>query len=173
MVQFFESGKKLPKAIRQEEFKELVKAIPNKPRLRKVKAGFLLAYGSGLRVSEIIHLQPTNIKETMIEVLSGKGDKDRMVPIPKGWKLEYTKEIPLKTTQRSLERNFKNFLKLAGLPNNYTFHSLRHGFATRLIESGVPISHVQVLMGHSNLATTSIYTKARPMDALKSYEDLF
>ncbi|HEY0088226.1 MAG TPA: tyrosine-type recombinase/integrase, partial [Candidatus Lokiarchaeia archaeon] len=61
----------------------------------------------------------------------------------------------------------------AKLPEFYTFHSLRHGFATRLLESGVPINQVQVLMGHSNISTTSIYLKANPIDAIKSYEDLF
>jgi len=54
-----------------------------------------------------------------------------------------------------------------------TSNSLRHGFATRLVESGVPINQVQTLMGHSDISTTGIYTKANPMDALKSYEELF
>jgi site-specific recombinase XerD len=93
--------------------------------------------------------------------------------LPKGWKKEFEKELPLKTTARTLERKFKSYSLKAKLPAHYTFHSLRHGFATRLLESGVPINQVQVLLGHSNVQTTSIYVKANPVDALKSYEDLF
>jgi len=53
------------------------------------------------------------------------------------------------------------------------FHSLRHGFATRAIEQGIPIHHVRTLMGHSNISTTNIYLIANPKDALHSYEELF
>lgn len=52
-------------------------------------------------------------------------------------------------------------------------HSLRHGFATRCLESGIPINQVQMLLGHSNVSTTSIYVKANPIDAIKNYEELF
>jgi type III restriction enzyme len=63
--------------------------------------------------------------------------------------------------------------KKVNLNKEYTFHSLRHGFATRLVENGVPINQIQVLLGHSNISTTSVYLRAAPMDALKSYEDFF
>ena len=66
-----------------------------------------------------------------------------------------------------------NLSKKAKLNPLYSFHSLRHGFATRLLESGMPPNHVQVLLGHSNLSTTSIYTTANPIDAIKSYEEVF
>ena len=82
-------------------------------------------------------------------------------------------EIPIKRTQRTLQRKFKKYSKLAGLPEHYVFHSLRHGFATRMIESGVPIHQVQLALGHSNVATTSIYLRASPDDMLKKYEELF
>ena len=164
--------KKLPKAVRPEEFPKLLKATPT--RDKQAKVAFLLAYGAGLRLSEITSLKPENVKETSIEIWDGKGGRDRIVPKPKGWKDWMTKiTLPIVKTGRSLERNFKIAAKKAGLPNYYTFHSLRHGFATRMLESGVPVNQVQVLLGHSNLSTTSIYTKARPQDALKSYEDLF
>ena len=163
--------KSLPKAIRSEEFKLLIRNVPK--RDREALVGFLLAYGSGLRVSEVIALKPENIRENTIEIWSGKGGVDRTVPKPKGWKDWMIKIIPIKKTVRSLQRNFKTASKKAKLPEHYTFHSLRHGFATRLLESGVPINQVQLLLGHSALSTTSIYLKARPMDAIKSYEDLF
>jgi len=82
-------------------------------------------------------------------------------------------EIPIKRTQRTLQRKFKKYSKLAGLPEHYVFHSLRHGFGTRMIESGVPINQLSLLLGHSSISVTNVYTKARPQDALKSYEELF
>jgi len=166
------TSKKLPKSVRPEEFKLLIKAT--KPNDKQAKVAFLLAYGAGLRLSEVTSLKPENVKTNYLEVIDGKGGKDRMVPKPKGWKDWMTNiTLPISKSGRSLERNFKTACKKAGLSSLYTFHSLRHGFATRLVESGVPINQVQVLLGHSNISTTSVYTKARPMDALKSYEDLF
>jgi len=162
--------KKLPKAVRSEEFPLILKATKQND---ECKLAFLLAYGSGLRLAEVKSLQPENIQENTISVWSGKGGKDRVVPKPKGWKDWMTKQLPIKKSTRSLQRNFRASCKKAKLNPLYTFHSLRHGFATRLIESGVPISHVQTLMGHSDISTTGIYLKARPMDALKSYEELF
>lgn len=175
--------KKLPKAVRPEEFKRLIRAIPDKDKISKVS--FLLAYGSGLRVSEIVGgkrdedkqnilpLTSENIKENSIEILNAKSGRDRVVPIPKGWKKWMEEILPIKKSIRTLQRNFKEYSGKIGLPDYYTFHSLRHGFATRLIESGVPINHVQTLLGHSNISTTNVYTRARPQEALKSYEDLF
>ena len=163
--------KKLPKSVTPEEFPLLIKATRRKDK--EAKIGFLLAYGSGLRLSEVLAVKPENIIDKRIEVLDGKGGKDRIVPLPKGWKDWMTSMLPITKSGRSLERNFKSAAKKSKLNPLYTFHSLRHGFATRLVENNVPISHVQSLMGHSNLATTSIYTRARPVDALKSYEDLF
>lgn len=162
---------KLPKAVRPEEFKLLIQHTKSNDKGARI--AFLLAYGAGLRLSEVLSLKKENIKENSIEVLEGKGKKDRIVPKPKGWKNWMQEALPISKTGRSLERNFKTACRKAKLPSYYTFHSLRHGFATRLLESGVPLNQVQVLLGHSNISTTSIYTKARPIDAIKSYEDLF
>jgi integrase/recombinase XerD len=163
--------KTLPKAIRSEEFRSLIQNTLE--RNRRVKVAFLLAYGSGLRLSEVLKLKQEDITDNSIHIWGGKGGVDRTVPKPKGWKDLMMKEIPIKTTGRTLERNFRSASKRAKLPQHYTFHSLRHGFATRLLESGVPLNQVQLLLGHSNISTTSIYTKANPIDALKSYEELF
>ena len=163
--------KSLPKAVRPEEFKTLIQNVPE--RNKKGKVAFLLAYGSGLRLSEVLTLKQEDITDNAVHVWGGKGNVDRTVPKPKGWKDWMMKEIPLKTTGRTLERNFKTAAEKGNLPKHYTFHSLRHGFATRLLESGVPLNQVQLLLGHSNISTTSIYTKANPIDALKSYEELF
>jgi len=162
---------KLPKAIRPEEFPKLMKAT--RKTNKEARTAFILAYGSGLRISEVKNLTIECIRDNSIMIYRGKGEKDRVVPKPKGWK-EWMKEVlPIKKTVRSLERNFKTAAKKAKLNTKYSFHSLRHGFATRSIEKGIPLNQIQVLLGHSNISTTSIYTRANPKDALKSYTELY
>ena len=167
----FGTSKKLVKALTPEEFRKLILVIPNKDKIAKVS--FLLGYGSGLRISEVIKLTKEDLQEKYISVWNAKGGKDRTVPKPKGWKEYMDKVIPIKKSIRTLQRKFKKYAKLAGLPEHYVFHSLRHGFGTRMVESGVPLNQIQLLMGHSSLTVTNVYTKARPQDALKSYEELF
>ena len=105
--------------------------------------------------------------------MPGKGGVDRVVPLPKGWKQWMYDYLPIKKSVRTLERKFKKYIKLAGLPSHYVFHSLRHSFGLRAIEKGIPANQVQLLMGHSSLSVTNVYTKARPQDALDKYEELF
>ncbi len=167
----FGTSKKLVKGLTPEEFKKLISIIPNKDKISKT--AFLLAYGSGLRISEVLKLQKENIQEKYISIWDAKGGKDRTVPKPKGWKEYMFREIPMKVGERTLQRRFKKYAKKAGLPEHYVFHSLRHGFGTRMIESGVPLNQLSLLMGHSSISVTDVYTKARPQDALKSYEELF
>ena len=164
-------SRKIPKAVRPEEFKLLIQKVPTKDLIARIS--FLLAYGSGLRVSEVLRIKKENIKDNTLFVSESKNGVERIVPKPKGWRDVFLKYLPIKVTVRTLQRKFRKYSVLAKLSDYYTFHSLRHGFATRLLESGVPINQVQVLLGHSNISTTSIYTKANPHDAIKSYEDLF
>ena len=164
-------SRKIPKCVRPEEFKLLIQEVPKKDTLARI--GFLLAYAAGMRISEVLRCDKSHLRDNSIFVPESKYGVERIVPLPKGWKKDFEKDLPLKTTARTLERKFKSYSLKAKLPSHYTFHSLRHGFATRLLESGVPINQVQVLLGHSNISTTSIYMKANPSDALKSYEDLF
>lgn len=164
-------SRKIPKAVRPEEFKLLINKVPKKDLIARIS--FLLAYASGLRVSEVLRCRKEHFKENTLFVPESKYGVERIVPRPKGWKDIFHNELPLKTTARTLQRKFKKYTLAAKLSDYYTFHSLRHGFATRSLESGVPLNQVQVLLGHSNIATTSVYTKANPHDAIKSYEDLF
>ena len=170
-MKFQTDTRKLPKSLRPEEFQKLIKATPKKDK--EARIAFLLAYASGMRLSEVKATTAAHFTQNSIEIRGGKYGVDRIVPIPKGWRKWMEEALPIKKSMRSLQRNFKLAAKKAGLNPDYTFHSLRHGFGTRLIESGVPSNQVQLLMGHANLQTTSVYTKARPMDALKNYEELF
>lgn len=165
------TARKLPKTVRPEEFKKLITKVPKKER--EVKLAFLLAYGSGLRISEVLRVYPEHIKPNSIFIPPSKNGVERIVPLAKGWKVEFSKLLPLKINRRTLQRKFRKYSSFAKLSSLYTFHSLRHGFATRSLESGIPINQVQVLLGHSNISTTNVYVKANPLDALKSYEDLF
>jgi integrase/recombinase XerD len=171
-------SRRLPKSIRPEEFKELIKVIIDKDKISKI--AFLLAYASGLRISEVLRVKKENfLSDGFVFIEESKYGVERKVPKPKGWRDEFFKFLPLKkdisisSSSRKLQRRFKKYSKKAKLDPKYTFHSLRHGFATRCLESGMPLNQVQVLLGHSNISTTSVYVKANPKDALKSYEDLF
>ena len=167
--------RKLPVAISEDEFTELIKHT----NMEHHKLAFLLGFGSGLRVSEILNLTPERVdmKEKSIFVSQGKGKKDRIVPLPKGFKDKYLALLPFKIrTTRALEMVFRRTAINAGLTKvkpDIHFHSLRHGFASQLIKKGVPIHHVRTLLGHSNISTTNVYLELNPKEALKSYEDLF
>ena len=177
------TNKTLPKGLTEEEFVRLIKVVPAKDKISKTI--FLLGFGSGLRISEIVGAERKGDKppippltkdcfvENFIELRNAKGFKDRVVPKPKLWKEYMTNMLPIKLSVRTLQRRFEKYKVKAGLPDNYSFHSLRHGFALRCVEKGIPINQVQFLLGHSSLSTTNNYTKARPKDALEKYEELF
>lgn len=171
MKRGIKKSRKLPKSIRPEDFIKLIKIIPKKDVVSRTS--FLLAYGSGLRISEVVRCSPEHFREASIFIPESKYGVERVVPIPRGWKKEFLKYLPIKIGIRTLQYHFKKYKEKAKLNPSYSFHSLRHGFATRLLENGVPINQVSLLLGHANIATTSIYTKANPVDAIKSYEELF
>ena len=172
-------AKKLPVAIDEDEFTLLIKNT----KYRKHQVCFLLGFGSGLRISEVLKLERRDIdmNERKILIRDAKGGKDRVVPLAKGFKEKQLAYIPfhyknLKSGARSLQLSFKRAAEKAGLLKkkpSLHFHSLRHGFATQLVKKGVPIHHIRTLMGHSNIATTNVYLEANPLEAIKSYEELF
>ena len=144
-----------------------------------------LFYSSGLRLSELVALSKNDIDfdSNLINVF-GKGKKQRVVPITKNaanWiekylnhldRLEKTKtnypELDKKAvflnkwgkriTVRSVDRNFKNYLRKSGLIENITPHTIRHTIATHWLERGMDLKTIQTLLGHSSLGTTTIYT---------------
>lgn len=165
-------SQKLPISINEQEFTKIIKNT----KKQKYKVAFLLGFAAGLRVSEVINLRKSDIdiKGKKILIRQGKGSKDRIVPLPKGFRIKFMKEIPIDLSCRSLQRNFKEILNLAGIKReDLTFHSLRHGFATHGLEAGIPLNQMQLLLGHESIRSTNIYVRANPKQALKSYEEFF
>ena len=178
---FTQRQKKLPKAIRKEDWEKLIKVIPAKDR--KALVAFLLAYGSGMRVSEVVRCAPEHIRENKsIFIPESKYGIERVVPLPKGWRKDFIKVLPIAKSMdekgvanavRLMQFRFTKYKKKSGINPTLTFHSLRHGFATRLLENGVPINQVSLALGHADISTTSIYTRASATDLLAAYEEKF
>ena len=138
------------------------------------KIGCLLMYACGLRISEAAALEVTAIDGVngLIRVV-GKGDKERCVPLPtpilielrRLWKTHGDRRwlCPSPTgkgpiTRHALSATFRHVVREAGIIRRTTPHTLRHSYATRLLENGVDIRIVQILLGHASIGTTAIDT---------------
>jgi len=168
-------GRKLPKIINQEEFERLFKAEDDK----KIKLAMLLGFEAGMRISEIVGfkdrvpaLTQDRVESASIRIIFGKGGKDRIVPRPKRLNENALKMLPLKLNRRTLQRKVTALGKKI-LKKDISFHTLRHGFITHLIEHGRPLHEIQMLAGHSRLDTTGIYLHANPIKAIQGATDVF
>lgn len=164
-------AQKLPEVFTKSEIKKILSTIQN------VKHKLLLGlmYSSGLRVSEIVNVKvkDLNFENNMLKVKQAKGAKDRVTIMSKkiaGVLEKYVKNKNKnsyvferlrggKLSQRSAQKMFAQALKNSGIKKQASCHSLRHSFATHLLESGVDIRYIQELLGHKRLETTQIYTK--------------
>lgn len=169
-------AKPLPIEVDEKEFVDILECTTKKHHM----IAFLLGWGSGLRISEVVNLKQsdfsfdTNPKQLRINM--GKNSKDRIVPIPKGFKEKNLKYIPMKCGVRALQKAFVNAAEKAGVKASKPkvhFHSLRHGFATQCIRKGIDLSYVKMLLGHEDLQTTAIYINLAPQEALNEYQDKF
>jgi len=167
--------RKLPAVLSVEEVGRLLEAAPGP----KHKAALGTAYGAGLRVSEVVALKVGDIDSTrmLIRVEQGKGRKDRNamqllallrqwwregkrrgVMLPEGWLFPGRNCLePLST--RQLNRAVHEAAEAAGIKKRVSPHTLRHSFATHLLEQDVDIRVIQVLLGHSKLDTTALYAR--------------
>ncbi len=159
--------KKLPEVLTKEEVKKLLNCADTK----KSRLIISLIYSSGLRVSEIVNLRPQdlNFEESSGWVRKGKGSKDRFFILSeslsselkeylkkKSNKYVFSKEKPL--TTRNIQKIVKKVREKSGINKKITPHTLRHSYATHLLENGTDIRLIQSLLGHSSLNTTQIYT---------------
>jgi integrase/recombinase XerD len=161
--------KALPTFLNFGEMETLLNSIFSKRDLAIVR----LLYASGLRVSELMNLNKDSIEENMIHVKSGKGKKDRIVFIDDGpvqlindYVHERNDEDPAlfvnrrgtRLTDRYIEILVKRHAKRAGIKKKVTPHTLRHTFATHLLQNKANIMVIKDLLGHASLSTTQIYT---------------
>lgn len=162
---------KLPNILSKNEVKKILDSIEN----IKHKTILMLVYSAGLRVGEVVSLKLTDIDSDrmVIKIEDAKGAKDRYTLLsaitleqlrefykiykPCKWLFEGVKP-GYHITERTVQRVFKNAVHKAGIKKPVTTHSLRHSFATHLLESGTDIRYIQELLGHKNSKTTEIYT---------------
>jgi site-specific recombinase XerD len=166
--------RKLPVVLSPEEVARLLDAAPG--RGLKYKAALSVAYGAGLRVSEVVALKISDIdsQRMLIRVEQGKGRKDRYVMLsphllellrawykqarPRGWLFPGRHPVQSMTT-RQLTRACHEAAQAAGIEKRVSPHTLRHSFATHLLESGTDIRVIQTLLGHVKLDTTARYAQ--------------
>ena len=174
-------GRSLPKSLTEKE----VEALLNAPDIEialgvRDKAMLELLYATGLRVSELVSLtiQQLNLRQGVLRVI-GKGNKERLVPLGEEaseWLEKYMSHaradilkqkqsddlFPSKRGQAMTRQTFwhaiKRYAKLAGISKPLSPHVLRHAFATHLVNHGADLRVVQMLLGHSDISTTQIYT---------------
>ena len=154
--------------------KEIFELLENEKNV-KHRLLLMLVYSSGLRVSEVVSLKKEHIdlSRKVIYIMNGKGRKDRCTLLSEkvaGFITEYIAFFNIKTwlfpgqpatnhlSIRSAQHIFEKALRNVRIPKNISIHSLRHSFATHLLENGTDIRYIQNLLGHSNLRTTERYT---------------
>lgn len=177
---------KLPKIISQKEFEQIFEAVEKikSPNKKEIKAAMLLGFEAGMRISEIVGLANKDktvivpaltqdrVEDALIRIEQGKGKKDRIVPRPARFNESYKKILPIKLTRRALQLVVSRLGRVI-LNKHITFHTLRHGFASHLVNSGRPLHEVQMLLGHSRLDTTGIYLHANPQQAVDGARRVF
>ncbi len=170
-IKFAKTASKLPIVLSRNEIERIIVAIDNE----KHRLLISLSYGAGLRVSEAINLKikDLDLSELTIHIKGAKGNKDRISILSEKIRDDLKELIILKNasdyvfasnrggrlTERTAQKIFEQALGRAGIQKEATFHSLRHSFATHLLENGVDVRYVQELLGHVNIRTTQIYTK--------------
>lgn len=165
--------KYLPTVLSKEEIVKLLDSTGN----LKHKLLLSLMYGSGLRVSEAVSLRASEVDLANFKVLvkSGKGAKDHFTLLSRHFAellKKYLAELPVgqtylfagsggsgRLTQRSAQKIFNQAIARSGIKKTATCHSLRHSFATHILENGTDIRIIQKLLGHENIKTTEIYTR--------------
>lgn len=169
---FIHEPRKLPVVLSPEEVARLLNAAPG----LKYKAALSVAYGAGLRAAEVVSLKVSDIdsKRMIIRVEQGKGRKDRNVMLsasllellrawwraarPQGWLFPGRNPVQPMTT-RQLNRACHAAAQMAEIDKRVSLHTLRHSFATHLLEQNVDVRVIQVLLGHAKLDSTALYTR--------------
>lgn len=167
--------KKLPRVLSESQVRQLLESAGN----LKDQVILMTLYGTGLRLSELIHLVVKDIDSSkmQIRVREGKGGKDRNVVLPQtllevlrryfrqyrpvNW-LFYGRTPQQPIDDRAVQRMVRTLSERAGLRERVTAHTLRHSFATHLLEHGTELPYIQALLGHRNIKTTMLYLRVSP-----------
>lgn len=176
------TGRKLPDTLSAAEIEKMIEVVDlSKPGGERNRAIIETLYGCGLRVSELLNMKISNLHPDMDFVkITGKGDKERWIPVGSSaldqisMYLNHVRNhldikkgnedyVFLNKNGRRLSRVMifyivKNLAKNAGIEKNISPHTLRHSFATHLVEGGADLSAVQAMLGHESITTTEIYT---------------
>ena len=185
----------LPSILGEDEVRRLIEIAPDDltPAAMRDRAIFETLYSSGLRVSELVGLNWRDIDEElgMVMVRSGKGNKDRLVPLGepaldalKNWRrampIAWEPDGPVivnlrggRLTTRSVEKIFAERIEAAGLSVGLTPHGLRHCFATHMLSNGADLRSIQEMLGHASLATTQRYTQVSVNHLKEVYKRAF
>lgn len=165
--------KKLPDVLNENEILRIFKAVTN----LKHQTMLMIAYASGLRVSELVRLKIEDIDGSrgLIHIRNAKGKKDRFTVFPESMReqlVAYWKKYKLGATgwlfpgdtkdkhlaTRSIQAVFARAIKSSGITKKVSMHTLRHSFATHLLEHGTDLRYIQALLGHQSVRTTEVYT---------------
>lgn len=187
-------GRSLPRPISESQARLLLAQPAKKstPEGKRDSAMLELLYASGMRVSELVSLDLEHINTADSEVRCfGKGNKERLIPIAPSTALtvaEYIKEARPRLVRRDTEKALflnrrgdrltrqgfwqilKEYAKEAGLEAQVTPHTLRHSFATHMLNRGSDLRTVQELLGHANISTTQVYTHLTTEHVRRAYE---
>lgn len=161
---------KLPAVLAKEEVMRMIESMKN----LKHKCMIQMLYGTGMRVGELVHLRMRDIdfERNCIRVVQGKGAKDRQALLPKTVRETLERQAKIKQggdflftgydggrlTEATIQKVVAQAAVRAGIAKMVTPHTLRHSFATHLLENGTDIRYIQELLGHAKLQTTQIYT---------------
>lgn len=169
--------KTLPQVLSRTEVAVLLSRVDS-PRYQAI---LMLIYGAGLRISEAVSMRPKDLEPErgLLRVRQGKGRKDRMVMLSEVALEAIRSYRELESSSRwlfpgtrpghhisasAVQRAFARARKVAGIEKQVGPHSLRHSFATHLLESGTDLRHIQELLGHASVRTTQIYTHVTSRD---------
>jgi integrase/recombinase XerD len=170
IIPYGKRPQRLPCVLSPEEVLRLLDATPP----GRYRTLFQTTYACGLRLNEVIHLRVTDIDSgrMVLHVRQGKGDKERLLPLSlrlldalRGYWREYRPDPWLfpgrcpdqPVHENSVQRLCQRLLKRVGITKRASFHTLRHSFATHLLEAGVDVVTLQKLLGHSDMSTTAHY----------------
>jgi len=170
---FAKPRKQLPTVLSADEVRRMLDVVKHQPKHRAL---LMTLYGAGLRISEALNLQPRDIDSgrMFIHVRSGKGNKDRLVLLspnllsvlrdywrecrPGIWFFPQDRDPSRQIDSGSAHRIVARTARRAGITRRVSPHTLRHSYATHLLEAGVDLLTIQRMLGHQNLKTTALYT---------------